>query len=101
MATERTKISRQDVEHVARLARLELSGAEKERMRRELDGILSYIDKLRALDTTGVEPTSHAVPLTNVLRDDVETPSLPRDEMLANAPDRNRELFRVPRIMEE
>ena len=95
------KITLQDVEHVARLARLELSGAEKERMRRELDGILSYIDKLCALDTTGVEPTSHAVPLTNVLRDDVETPSLPRDEMLANAPDRNRELFRVPRIIEE
>lgn len=95
------KISLPEVEHVARLARLELSGAEKERMRRELDGILSYIDKLRALDTTGVEPTSHAVPLTNVLRDDVEKPSLPRDEMLANAPDRNRELFRVPRIIEE
>ncbi|MGH7373969.1 MAG: Asp-tRNA(Asn)/Glu-tRNA(Gln) amidotransferase subunit GatC [Candidatus Rokuibacteriota bacterium] len=95
------KITLQDVEHVARLARLELSSAEKERMRRELDGILSYIDKLRALDTTGVEPTSHAVPLTNVLRDDVEEPSLPRDEMLANAPDRNRELFRVPRIIEE
>lgn len=101
MATEKTRISLQQVEHVARLARLELSGAEKERMRRELDGILSYIDKLRALDTTGVEPTSHAVPLTNVLRDDVEKPSLPRDEMLANAPDRNRELFRVPRIIEE
>ena len=95
------KITLQEVEHVARLARLELSGAEKERMRRELDGILSYIDKLRGLDTTGVEPTSHAVPLTNVLRDDVEKPSLPRDEMLANAPDRNRELFRVPRIIEE
>jgi aspartyl-tRNA(Asn)/glutamyl-tRNA(Gln) amidotransferase subunit C len=95
------KITLQEVEHVARLARLELSGAEKERMRRELDGILSYIDKLRGLDTTGVEPTSHAVPLTNVLRDDVEKPSLPRDEMLANAPDRHRELFRVPRIIEE
>ncbi len=95
------KITMQEVEHVARLARLELSGAEKERMRRELDGILSYIDKLRALDTTGVEPTSHAVPLTNVLRDDVEKPSLPRDEMLANAPDRHRDLFRVPRIIEE
>jgi len=101
VATEKTKISLRDVEHVARLARLELSGAEKERMRRELDGILSYIDKLRGLDTTGVEPTSHAVPLTNVLRDDVEKPSLPRDEMLANAPDRHRELFRVPRIIEE
>jgi aspartyl-tRNA(Asn)/glutamyl-tRNA(Gln) amidotransferase subunit C len=101
VATQKTKISLQEVEHVARLARLELSGAEKERMRRELDGILSYIDKLRALDTTGVEPTSHAVPLTNVLRDDVEKPSLPRDEMFANAPDRHGELFRVPRIIEE
>jgi aspartyl-tRNA(Asn)/glutamyl-tRNA(Gln) amidotransferase subunit C len=101
VATEQPKITIQDVEHVARLARLELSGAEKERMRRELDGILSYIDKLRALDTTGVEPTSHAVPLTNVMRDDVERPSLPQDEMLANAPDRHGELFRVPRIIEE
>jgi aspartyl-tRNA(Asn)/glutamyl-tRNA(Gln) amidotransferase subunit C len=90
-----------DVEHVARLARLELSAAEKERMRKELDGILSYIDKLRALDTSGVEPTSHAVPLTNVMRDDIEVASLPRDEMLANAPDRHGELFRVPKIIEE
>ena len=91
----------QDVEHVARLARLELSGAEKERMRRELDGILAYIDKLRALDTSGIAPTSHAVPVTNVMRDDVERPSLPQDEMLANAPDRQGELFRVPKIIEE
>ena len=95
------KITMKEVDHVARLARLALSDAEKERMRRELDGILSYIDKLRALDTTGVEPTSHAVPLTNVMRDDVERPSLPQDEMLANAPDRHGELFRVPRIIEE
>jgi aspartyl-tRNA(Asn)/glutamyl-tRNA(Gln) amidotransferase subunit C len=70
-------------------------------MRRELDGILSYIDKLRALDTSGVEPTSHAVPLTNVTRDDVERPSLPQAEALANAPDRQGELFRVPKIIEE
>ena len=91
----------QDVEHVARLARLELSGAEKERMRRELDGILAYIDKLRALDTSGIAPTSHAVPVTNVMRDDVERPSLPQDEMLANAPDRQGDLFRVPKIIEE
>lgn len=101
MATEERKITIDDVEHVARLARFDLSGAEKERMRRELDGILSYIDKLRALDTTGVEPTSHAVPLTNVMRDDVEKPSLARDAMLANAPDRHGELFRVPKIIEE
>ena len=96
-----SKISLKDVEHVARLARLDLSPAEKERMQRELDGILSYIDKLRALDTEGVEPTSHAVPMTNVMRADVSRPSFPQEEMLANAPARSGELFRVPKIIEE
>ena len=95
------KITMQEVERVARLARLTLSDAEKERMRRELDGILSYIDKLRALDTEGVPPTSHAVPMTNVMREDEPVPSLPQEDMLANAPDRNGEFFRVPRIIEE
>ena len=70
-------------------------------MRRELDGILSYIDKLRALDTTGVPPTSHAVPMTNVMREDEPRPSLSQDEMLANAPERSGEFFRVPKIIEE
>jgi aspartyl-tRNA(Asn)/glutamyl-tRNA(Gln) amidotransferase subunit C len=70
-------------------------------MRTELDGILAYIDKLRALDTRDVPPTSHAVPVTNVMREDEEWPSLPREEMLANAPDRHRDLFRVPKIIEE
>ena len=101
MATPKTKISLEDVDHVARLARLQLSAADKERMRGELDGILSYIDKLRALDTRDVEPTSHAVPVTNVMRDDVERPSLPQEDMLANAPDRHRDMFRVPKIIEE
>jgi aspartyl-tRNA(Asn)/glutamyl-tRNA(Gln) amidotransferase subunit C len=101
MAPSGPKISAQDVEHVARLARLDLSTAEKERMGRELDGILTYIDKLRALDTTGVEPTSHAVPVTNVMRADVPCPSLPQSEALANAPDRQGDLFRVPKIIEE
>ena len=86
---------------MARLARLDLAPAEQERMRQELDGILSYIDKLRALDTEGVEPTSHAVPLTNVMREDEPRPSLPQAEMLANAPDPAGGLFRVPRIIEE
>jgi len=95
------RISREDVLHVARLARLALSDEEVERMRQELDGILGYIDKLSTLNTEGVEPTSHAVPLTNVMRDDEPQPSYPRDEMLANAPDRAGELFRVPRIIEE
>jgi aspartyl-tRNA(Asn)/glutamyl-tRNA(Gln) amidotransferase subunit C len=101
MAPSGPKISARDVEHVARLARLDLSAAEKERMGRELDGILTYIDKLRALDTTGVEPTSHAVPVTNVMRDDVQFPSLAQSEALANAPDRQGDLFRVPKIIEE
>jgi aspartyl-tRNA(Asn)/glutamyl-tRNA(Gln) amidotransferase subunit C len=95
------KISMADVEQVARLARLELSESEKERMRRELSGILAFIDKLMALDVTGVEPTSHAVPLENVMRDDVPEPSFPQEDMLANAPDRNGDLFRVPRILED
>ncbi len=95
------KISLSQVEHVARLARLELSAADKERMRRELDGILSYIDTLRALQTDGVEPTSHAVPLTNVMREDEPRPSVPQTDMLANAPEPSGEFFRVPRIIEE
>ena len=95
------KITLKEVEHVARLARLELTDADKERMRRELDGILAYIDKLRALDTDGVEPTSHAVPMTNVMREDAVQPSFPQSEMLANAPDRSGEFFRVPKIIEE
>ena len=95
------KITMRDVEHVARLSRLALTDQEKERMRRELDGILSYIDKLRALDTADVPPTSHAVPMTNVMREDEPRPSLSQDEMLANAPERSGEFFRVPKIIEE
>jgi aspartyl-tRNA(Asn)/glutamyl-tRNA(Gln) amidotransferase subunit C len=94
-------ISRQDVEHVARLARLALSESETARMREQLDGILAYIDTLRALDTAGVEPTSHAVPLVNVMRDDAQRPCLSQDEALANAPDRSDVFFRVPRIIED
>jgi aspartyl-tRNA(Asn)/glutamyl-tRNA(Gln) amidotransferase subunit C len=91
----------EDVEHVARLARLALSDDERERMRTELDVILAYIDKLNAVDTDGVEPTSHAVPLVNVMRDDEPRPSFDRDEMLRNAPDRAGPSFRVPRIIED
>jgi aspartyl-tRNA(Asn)/glutamyl-tRNA(Gln) amidotransferase subunit C len=94
-------ISREDVEHVARLARLALSEAEVERMREQLSGILAYIDKLRALDTAGVEPTSHAVPLVNVMRDDETWTCLPQDVALANAPERSDAFFRVPRIIED
>jgi aspartyl-tRNA(Asn)/glutamyl-tRNA(Gln) amidotransferase subunit C len=94
-------ISREDVEHVARLARLHLSDEERARMQDQLSGILAYIDKLRALDVDGVEPTTHAVPLVNVMRDDEIRPCLPREEMLGNAPDRSGDFFRVPRILED
>jgi aspartyl-tRNA(Asn)/glutamyl-tRNA(Gln) amidotransferase subunit C len=94
-------ISPEDVRHVARLARLSLSDEELERMREQLDAILAYIDKLRELDVEGVEPTSHAVPLVNVMRDDEITPVLSQEAALANAPDRAGELFRVPRIIED
>ncbi len=95
------RIDTTQVEHVARLARLTLSREEKERMREQLDRILGYIDKLRQLDTTDVEPTSHAVALVNVMREDEPRPCFPPEEMLANAPDRRDDFFRVPRILEE
>jgi aspartyl-tRNA(Asn)/glutamyl-tRNA(Gln) amidotransferase subunit C len=90
-----------DVDAVARLARLHLTDDESERLREQLSAILSYIDKLRALDTEQVEPTSHAVPLVNVMRDDAPEPCLPAEDMLANAPDRQGDFFRVPRIIED
>ena len=94
-------ISRKDVEHVARLSRLALGDAEIEKMREQLAAILAHIDTLRALDTEQVEPTSHAVPMENVMRDDEPWPSLAQEAMLANAPDRSADFFRVPRIIED
>jgi aspartyl-tRNA(Asn)/glutamyl-tRNA(Gln) amidotransferase subunit C len=94
-------ISREEVQNVARLARLHLTDEEAERMREQLDAILAYIDKLRELDVEGVEPTAHAVPLVNVMRDDALAPCLPQEQALANAPDRADEFFRVPRIIED
>ena len=94
------KITIKEVEHVARLARLELTDEEKERMRAQLDSILTYIDKLNELDTSTVEPTSHVLPMMNIFRDDEVRPSLSQEETLANAPDRQDLFFRVPRILE-
>ena len=95
------KITLEEVEHVARLARLDLSEPEKERIRSQLDAILTYIDKLRRLNTDNVEPTSHAIPMVNVMREDELRPCLPREEMLANAPEREGDFVRVPRIIEQ
>ena len=94
-------ISREDVEHVARLARLALTPDELETMRTQLNAILVHIDALKAVDTTGVEPTSHAVPVVNVFREDEPRPPFPVEDMLRNAPDRAGNFFRVPRIIED
>jgi aspartyl-tRNA(Asn)/glutamyl-tRNA(Gln) amidotransferase subunit C len=95
------KITRAEVEHVARLARLELTEDEQERMTAQLDAILGYIDTLNALDIGGVEPTTTVIPMVSVMRDDEVRPSLDREDALANAPDREDAFFRVPRIIED
>ncbi len=94
-------IEPKDVEHVARLARLVLGETDLARMRAELSAILDYIEKLKGADVDGVEPTAQAVPLVNVMREDEVEPSLPREAMMANAPDPAGEFFRVPRIIED
>ena len=89
-------IDSEQVLHVAKLARLELSGDEVEQMASELSGILEHVDRISELDLEGVEPTSHVVALENVLRADEPTPSLERDLALSNAPDPADGAFRVP-----
>lgn len=94
------KISLKDVSHIAHLARLELSKEELERFSKQLSDILSYMEKLNELDTSNIEPTSHVIPLKNVLREDLVAPSLLPDDALKNAPDRTDNFFSVPRIIE-
>ncbi|MGH2838795.1 MAG: Asp-tRNA(Asn)/Glu-tRNA(Gln) amidotransferase subunit GatC [Thermoleophilaceae bacterium] len=89
-------IDRDQVLHVARLARLELSEAEVERMSSELSSILDHIEKISELDLDDVEPTSHVIELQNVLRPDEPRPSWPRDKVLEPAPDPAEGAFRVP-----
>lgn len=93
------KITVEEVLHVAHLARLNLNDDELEKMTGQLDTILSYVDKLSELDTTGIEPTTHAHNSVNAFREDGVITSLPREESLANAPDENGEMFKVPRII--
>ena len=94
-------IERSVVDHVARLARLDLSEEERARMGAELSQILAHADRIQALDLDGVEPTSHAVPVVNALRRDEVKPSLEQEESLAGAPAVEAGRFRVPHIIEE
>ena len=95
------RITREEVEHVARLARLALTDAEVDALTVELGAILDHAAEVSALDTADVPPTAHPLPLVNVLRPDEPRPSLPRSEVLAEAPEEEDERFRVPRILGE
>jgi aspartyl-tRNA(Asn)/glutamyl-tRNA(Gln) amidotransferase subunit C len=94
-------ISRQDIEKVALLARLQLTEAELATMTDELAQIVGYVDQLAEVDTEGVEPLAHAVEVTNVFRDDAVAASLPRDEALANAPHHDERGYLVPAVLGE
>lgn len=93
------KLTRKDVEHVAHLARLNLSEDELSKMTEQLDNILSYVDKLDELDTDGIEPTTHAFSISNAFREDKIKESLSQEESLKNCCEKNNEAFIVPRII--
>lgn len=92
-------IRREEVEHVAHLARLHLDGKELDQMTEQLDTILSYVAKLDELDTTGIEPTTHAFSITNAFREDRVEMSLDQETALASGPDHTKDSFVVPRII--
>lgn len=93
-------ITNQDVEHVAKLARLELSAEETGQFTEQLNAILKYAEKLNELDTSQVEPTTHVLPITNVMREDEQRPSVPVEQAMLNAPDEEEGQFRVPAVLE-
>jgi aspartyl-tRNA(Asn)/glutamyl-tRNA(Gln) amidotransferase subunit C len=96
-----SKIDEAQVRRVALLSRLELSDAEVSQFSTQLSAIVEYIEKLNELDTDSVEPLAHCLPLHNVLREDVPKPSLSNEAALANAPEREDEYFKVPKILDD
>jgi len=93
-------ISRTDVQHVARLARLGLSEVEMDQLASELDHILDAMQALRALDTSAIPPTAQVIPLRNVIRDDTSRPPWPIEEILLNAPAARNQQFLVPPVLD-
>ena len=94
-------LSREEVLHIATLCRIALTDEEVEVFRRQLSHILEQFEVLKGVDTEGVPPTSHAVPLESVMRDDEPGPSFPREEVLRNAPRREEDFFKVNLVLEE
>lgn len=93
-------ISDETIEYVGILAKLDLSGAEKEQAKEDMANMLDYIDMLNELDTSGVEPMSHVFPVCNVFREDVVANGDDRENMLANAPERKDGCYKVPKTVE-
>ena len=93
-------VNANDIRWVAHLARLEFAETELEHFTGQFNEILKYVDQLRSVNTDGVEPLAHALPIHNVFRDDTITTSLTCDEALANAPDRRGEFYGVPAVLE-
>ena len=89
-----------DVKYVAHLARIKLSPDEEQKIGAQLSSVLKYVEKLREVDVSKVEPTAHAMPLVNVFRADEIHESLPHDEAMRNAPAKANRLFMVPKIVE-
>ncbi len=94
------KLTLEQVEHIAELARLELTAEEKERYRQQLSAILEYAARLQSLDTSGIPPTSSVLPPRSVLREDEPRPGLPIEAVLRNAPQVEQDQFRVPPVLE-
>ena len=95
------KINEAQVRKVAKLARLDLSDAEVEEFAGQLSAILDYVERMNQLDTEGVEPLAHCLPINNVFREDAVKESLGTEKTLANAPQRDESFFKVPKILEE
>ena len=98
--SDHTSITKETVQHVAHLARIELSTLELEKLVLQLQDILDFIDKLKKIDIKGINPTSHILPINNVLREDDPSVSLSIDKALTNAPHREGNFFAVPQVIE-
>ncbi|MGO9614300.1 MAG: Asp-tRNA(Asn)/Glu-tRNA(Gln) amidotransferase subunit GatC [Dissulfurispiraceae bacterium] len=94
------KITSEETKHIAQLSKLSLSEEEIDIFSNQLSTIMEYMEQLNGLNTGGIDPTSHVIPLQNVMRDDELVPSLQQDDALKNAPDTSRRFYRVPRIIE-
>ncbi|MFZ1082787.1 MAG: Asp-tRNA(Asn)/Glu-tRNA(Gln) amidotransferase subunit GatC [Candidatus Kryptoniota bacterium] len=90
-----------DVEHIAKLAKLEFNEDEKAKFTEQFNEILAFMEKLNELDTSKVEPLSHVIELRNVFREDVVKPSLPTEEALKNAPSKTEKFFKVPKVIDK